>query len=276
MRYHSYFLLFLLFAGIVACHQGSENVAASAAGVNQTADFEKKDKAPAPPPPGNDGVAIERKLIKEGTLEYKVDNLRTARAQLLKAITKWNGYIGNESEYNVSDRNSTTIIIRVPAAHFDSLLAAATLGIAHFDRKDILVKDVTEEYVDVEARLNTKKDIEKRYLVLLNKANTVSEILEVEKELGVLRTDIESIEGRLNVLKNQVFYSTLTITMYEAVSAPTYFWDKIATGFVNGWDYLLSFIIGLVNLWPFLLIGAGAYWGIRRWKSARKIQRNVA
>jgi hypothetical protein len=226
------------------------------------------DQAP-PPPPGNEGVTIERKLIKEGTIEYKVDNMANARKQILASVAKWKGYVGNESEYNTSDRLSTTIIIRVPAANFDSLLMAATLGVAHFDRKEILVKDVTEEYVDVEARLKTKKELEQRYLSLLKKANTVSEILEIEKEMGVLRADIESIEGRLNVLKSQISFSTITITVYEIISAPSLFGERWVRSLGEGWQNMLDFLVGITSLWPFLLIGMGVIFGYRSWRKSK-------
>ncbi len=263
-------LMLLVFTSIFSCNQAAEKNVSDSEVPNQIADFKEKDGSPAPPPPGNEGIAIERKLIKEGSLEYEVDNLQASRAQLLKAIAKWKGYVGNESEYNTSERNSTSIIIRVPATNFDSLLSAATVGIAYFDRKDISVKDVTEEYVDVEARLRTKKDIEKRYIELLKKANTVSEILEVEKELGELRTDIESIEGRLNVLKSEVAFSTLNITIYQTIGSPSFFGERIAAGFSNGWSNLLNFMVGLVYLWPFIVMGVFGYLGYRYWRKNKK------
>ena len=70
-------------------------------------------------------------------------------------------------------------------------------------------QDVTEEYIDITARLKTKKELEARYLELLKKANKVEEIVSIEKEIGNLRSDIESIEGRLRYINNAVAYSTL-------------------------------------------------------------------
>jgi len=278
MRYHSFILLSILFISAFSCGESSEKVSSS----GQEVDYQPKENAgdeqspdPPPPPPGNEGVAVERKLIKDGTIEFKTDNLNTARKQLLQATARWKGYVGSEEEYNSTDRNSTTIIIRVPAANFDSLLAAATLGISHFDRKDIQVKDVTAEFVDIEARLKTKKDLEMRYMELLKKAKTVTEMLEIEREMGNLRADIESFEGRLNVMKNQVAFSTLTVTIYEAVSAPSFFGDRIGSGFVSGWNYLLDFMVFMVNLWPFLLLVAGGYWGIKKWRNRKRALRKV-
>jgi hypothetical protein len=254
----------------MACNQRNENAGDYQEVDNQSTESVSDEAPPPPPPPGNGDVTIERKLIKEGSIEYEADDLARAKDEWLKATKNWKGYVGSESAYNTSERNSTTLIIKVPAAHFDSLLASATMGIEHFDRKDIMVKDVTEEYVDVEARLKTKKDLEQRYQEIMKKANTVSEMLEIEKEMGTLRADIESIEGRLNVLKSQVAFSTLTVTIYESVKAPNFFGTRMGSGFVNGWNNLLDFFVFIVNLWPFFLLGALGYVGIRRWRAHRK------
>jgi hypothetical protein len=270
MKYPSYLLLMMLVFGSIGCRQTGEYQIDSTVADNQQKGEEYRNDAP--PDPNNDGIAIERKLIKEGSIEYRVDNIANARKQLLQATARWKGYIGSETEYNTSERNSTTFIIRVPAANFDSLLVDATANVRHVDRRDIQVRDVTEEYVDIEVRLKTKKELEQRYLELLKKATSVQDILEIEREIGTLRADIESIEGRLNVLKSQVSFSTLSLTIYEPVSAPGFFGERITTGFTRGWNYLLDFLVGLVYLWPFLLIGIGGYFGIRRWSNRKRVK----
>ena len=113
---------------------------------------------------------------------------------------------------------------------------------------------MTEEFLDVDARLKTKKELEIRYLDILKKASTVKEILDVERELGQLRSDIESIEGRLKYLNNQVSLATLTITIYQQLSTETQFGKKLKKGFKNGFDNLIWFFVYLTNIWPFILI----------------------
>jgi hypothetical protein len=122
------------------------------------------------------------------------------------------------------------------------------------DFKNVQVQDVTEEYIDVETRIKTKKELESRYRVLLSKARTVEEILSIEKELGTLRSDIESIEGRLKYLKDQVSLSTLSVEYYELTRSTLNFSSKLGHAVVSGWKLLLGFIVGLVNLWPFIII----------------------
>jgi hypothetical protein len=265
-----------LLLGASSCHDSNKSVDYTAG----TSDYKNKyeeqseehDNPQPPPPPGNDGIDIERKLIKQGNLVYKVDNLASAKNKLLQSVSKYKGYVSNETSNNDYDRINLTLEIKVPAIHFDSLVNEATAGVAHTDRRDIKVQDVTAEFVDIEARIKTKKELEQRYLTLLGKANSVKDVLEIERELGVLRSDIESIEGRMKVLKTSVAYATLEVTMYQTVSAPSLFGERWVNSFGEGWQNLLDFTVGITSLWPFLFLGAGAYLGIRRWRNRKKVK----
>jgi hypothetical protein len=198
----------------------------------------------------------KRKLIKTGDIEFETEDLTKTNSKIKKAIKKFGGYIASESEDKYSLKISQKIEIRVPAKNFDKLLKEISKGVKHFDSKNIHVKDVTEEFVDVQARLKTKKELETRYLQLLNKANSVSEILNIEREIGALRADIESFEGRLKYLKDQVSFSTLDVYFYKTLDFEYehQFGKKIKDGFGNGWENLIYFFIGLINIWPFILI----------------------
>lgn len=89
---------------------------------------------------------------------------------------------------------------------------------------------------------------------MLNKAVTVEDILKIEKQIGELRTEIESIEGRFKYLNDRISYSTLTIIFYEQTNSSFGFSSKFGQALINGWDNVLWVLIGLVNLWPFLII----------------------
>ena len=214
--------------------------------------------------PEPDQAELERKLIKEGHVEFETEEVEETRERVLKAVQKYQAYVSSDQSYTYSHRISHTLVIRVPAKDFDALLAAISQGVEHFEQKNISVKDVTAEFLDIAARLKTKKELEGRYMKLLQKANSVSEMLEIERQMAVLRGDIESIEGRLNYLENQVGLSTLHLTFYKSVSQETAFGKKFREGFQNGWDNLIWFFVGLVNIWPFLLLIPLLIWGIRR------------
>ena len=218
----------------------------------------------------NNLIQVQRKLIKNGDVEFESEKITVTRKTIFKAIEKYNGYSSSDNEYKNSYEISNKIIIRVPSKNFDHLLNEITSRVTKFDRKEITITDVTAEFVDIEARLKTKKQLEDRYLELLKKANTVTEILEVEKQIGDLRSEIESIESRLKVLNNQISYSTLNIKIYESISKQTEFGKKFKNGFKNGWDNLILFFVFLVNIWPFILINIVIIILFRVWKKRRK------
>ncbi|MFZ6053268.1 DUF4349 domain-containing protein [Halocola ammonii] len=124
----------------------------------------------------------DRKLTKEGYVEFETGDLTAARETVMEAVKKHNGYVSSDQEFKQRGRIKNELVLRVPADNFVNLLSDATQGVDKFDRKEIEVKDVTEEFLDVEARLKTKKELENRYLALLEKANNVSEILEIERD----------------------------------------------------------------------------------------------
>jgi len=213
---------------------------------------------------------IERKLIKEGNVEFETFSIDSTRKQVLQAVDHYKGYVASDQSNAYEGRISNTVIIRVPAENFDALLADITKGIEKVASKGIRVKDVTEEFVDISARLKTQKELEARYADLLQQATRVTEILDIEREMGKLRGEIESIEGRLRYLESQVALSTLTLTFYEETPTQTAFGRAFREGFRQGWENMIWFLVGLVNIWPFLLLVPVLIWGIRRLRRSRK------
>ena len=132
---------------------------------------------------------------------------------------------------------------------------------------------MTEEFLDVEARLKNKKELEARYQEILKQAKNVKEILEIERELNTLRSDIESMEGRLKYLQNQVSLSSIQITYYKELTKRTAFGQKFAQGFRSGWTNLIWFLVGLVNIWPFLLLLGLGIFGLKRYLRNKKLKK---
>lgn len=215
-------------------------------------------------------MELQRKLIKDGRVEYQTDQIDATRQLVFAAVEKHKGYIASDQEYTTPGRTSNTLVIRVPANNFDKLLREATAGVKKFDAREINVKDVTEEFLDIQARLKTKKELEARFLELLKKANTVTEILEIEKQLATLRADIESVEGRLKYLENQVSLSSLTMTFYENTPVYTGVTADFKNGFQNGWDNLIQFFVLLTNIWPFIVLGVLLMIGLVTYRKRRR------
>lgn len=208
------------------------------------------------------------KIIKTANLRFATANIDESYALVQKSAQKYNAILQNDNtgkDYYSVYRNVT---LRIPKQHFDAFINDLSKGVAYFDRKEISAQDVSEEFVDLEARLKAKQTLENRYLELLSKANKVSEILEIEKELANIREEIEAKQGRLQYLQNRVSMSTITIEMYTekpqgtgtTVSYGSKMWNALKSGF-NG---LSSFFLGILYVWPFILILAIVFFIIRR------------
>lgn len=234
----------------------------------------KMEEAPPPPPspssPGDPKTepTIEIKLIKTGNLEFQTSDLSKTYQRIRQAAETYAGFLSNESTSNEYDRIVQHLTIRVPSRNFDKLVDAVSKGVEHFDVRNIEAVDVTEEFVDAEARLKTKKQVEQRYQDLLKRAGKISEILEIERQIGELRAEIESIEGRLRYLRNRVDYSTLDISFYKKMAEHRVVEEnRFGRAFRNGWDGLVGFALGLTSIWPFLIImGVVGYFAWRRWR----------
>ena len=247
------------------------------AGCEQKAVDSRSRLASEPLPEKTDSVtdkpvlpSLDRKIIKEGEIHFETSDLDETRQRITASVTSLEGYISKENQYTYNDRISQTLEIRVPSGNFDKLIEDISKGVERFDTKRIQATDVTEEYLDIELRMRIKKETENRYRELLAKAQTVEEILSIEKQIGELRAEIESIEGRLKYLKDQISYSTLTVTFYEMVSTPVSFTSKLGVGLKNGWNNFIWFLIGLVNVWPFILLGSFGVLGIIAYRKRRK------
>jgi hypothetical protein len=199
----------------------------------------------------------ERKLIKQGEISFQTADVNETKSLISNIVEGLEGYIAKDNIIDSKDKITHRLVIRVPAERFDQLLTKIAENAEQLESKSIDVLDVTEEYIDVKARINTKKELENRYKELLKQAKTVEDILAIEKEMGTLRTEIESVEGRLRYLKDQVGYSTLTVEYYQKKNSSFNFSSKLVIALATGWDWLLSFLIGILHIWPFILLIAG-------------------
>ncbi len=218
-------------------------------------------------------ITVDRKIIKEGNIRFETEDVSKTQNEIRKIVSELGGYIGNENSFNYESSIEYTLTARVPEDKFNLLVEKVSSLAVKIDSKNINASDVTEEFIDVEARIKTKKELEARYKELLKKAARVDEILNIEREMGNLRAEIESLEGRMNYLKNRISFSTLTITFYEKISAPFGFFTKLRQALHNGWQALLWFIIILISLWPFIILTLIILFIILKYKK-KKILKN--
>jgi hypothetical protein len=265
--YYTYVTL-ALFIFLSGCYQAEETayVERSAPGMamkTQAMDVESVEEESLEEDHANPNFS-DRKLIKNGHLRFRTDSFEETQLDIVEAVKLLNGYISNENQSNPGNRISQNLTIRVPSKNFESLIDRILTNAGSVEERSIYVNDVTAQYTDIAARLKTKKALENRYREILKQAKSVRDILDIERELGNIRADIEATEGRLKMMDNQIDYSTLQVYFYKEVYKNEGLAYDLGAGFRKGWENLLSFIIGLIHIWPFLLIlGLGVFFLIR-------------
>lgn len=223
----------------------------------------------------------ERKLIYQANLSLEVEDQQKAYAGVQQLVAKHGGYISEDQLQTATYNIHRSLVIRVPVEHYNTLLNNLEGVAVKVLEKQSYANDVTEEWVDIEARLKTKRAVEARYLDILNKAKTIEDILKVENQLRVIREEIESREGLLKYLKDQVAISTIRLSMdqpvpyeYTPEERPGFF-ARLLTSLDKGWSGLLGFILGVATIWPFWIILALVGYGIRRLIKRSKAQKKA-
>lgn len=205
----------------------------------------------------------DRLIIKTGKISIEVERYDDSEKKVAEITNKFNGYIASSnSSLTSGGRKQGVITIKVPADKFDALLSEISI-IGKVLSSNVSASDVTEEYIDLEARLKTQKELEDRLLKLLSdKAAKLSDILEVEEKLSSVRQKIESVEGKMKYLKSQASYSTITISLYEPNLLETstgggFFyelWEAIKTGLRGLAKVVIYLIVAIIVIIPFVII----------------------
>lgn len=205
---------------------------------------------------------ISQKLVRSGGINFQSEDIEKDYAKIKSMLGGFNAYLENENQNNDNYRKSYNLSIRVPSEKYDSLLNSIS-GIAFkVESKYSNVDDVTERYYDLQNRIQNKKELEIRYREILSKANQVKDIIEIERNLNEVRTDIEMMEGQFNFLSKQIQFSSLQVQFYEELpyelNSPKKkgFWVRVFNALDNGWQVFLTVLVGLVTLWPFYFAGA--------------------
>lgn len=193
--------------------------------------YDKSDSyAPAPPRPdylqvgGQTAAEVDQKIIKNGSLQLVVKSVSEAIDRIGSLAGQKGGFVQNSS---VTERGDGThygqITVRVAAKDFETSMNGIKALAAVVKNESATGQDVTEQYTDLEAQLRNAQAQEQTYLKVLDKANTVEDILKVQQRLGDIRGTIESLQGRLKYLENVTSYSTINVSLEEepVVRVPT-------------------------------------------------------
>ncbi len=214
-------------------------------------------------------------IIKTGYLEVQVDDTNEAVEEVGDIAQVYNGYV--QSSYTYEDYSGQIIgevTFRVPVDKFDSALDDVREFADYVSYESIDAEDVTETYMDLDARLGTFYELEEQYLAVLDSAYTVTDILLVYDYLQDVREEIESLESSMQYYESQSSYSTISVYMEEELSVfegPEKWRPlNVVKEAFSDW---IGFLQGLVDkaiwlviyVWPLVII-----WLVWRWRKRRK------
>lgn len=215
------------------------------------ADYSKSSESPAQGEPLSEKESApesDRKRIYTATLSLETRTFDEALSRILSDAEKAGGYAGKTNVWQRTasgDRvyHTAELTVRIPADRFESYLNTLG-GYCNVISSSTNVADVTEAYQDLAARLSSYKTQEERLLAMLEKADDLSYLLQLEDKLSEVRYHIESYEARLRNIDQQVSYSTVTMTLTEVVDytvpAPETFGQRLKAAFSEGWEGFLS------------------------------------
>ena len=184
------------------------------------------------------------KMIYSARVTLETTEFEKTLQSLEGLITSYGGFI--ESSYvtgqsysskwnNYEPRRSAEYVIRVPSTGFKSMINDFS-GIGNVTEQRDWAENITEQFYDSQSRLNTLKVEEERLLAMLEKAETVADMIDLESRLSEVRYSIESVTSRLRNWQNQVDYSTITVSISEVKELTTIvepqrtYWEEIGDG----------------------------------------------
>ncbi|HEX4743680.1 MAG TPA: DUF4349 domain-containing protein [Candidatus Limnocylindria bacterium] len=193
----------------------------------QTAELAKG--APAPDQPATQPGSIPvpaaldptRALILTASISMRANDPWGAADRAQAVATSMGGDVMSMSQSGKGDDRHASLVLRVPAERFnDALRQLRALSDVEVLTSSVDSKDVTEQFVDLEARLRAKQAEEQRYLALLARAERIEDILRIDQSLAQVRTQIEQLTGQVNSIKTRTTFSTISLSITPAGVLP--------------------------------------------------------
>ncbi|MGN1402281.1 MAG: DUF4349 domain-containing protein [Bacillus sp. (in: firmicutes)] len=227
----------------------------------------------------------ERMIVYTADMSLSVEDANKFVGLIEKDVTAKKGFIvSKEQSVNGDGEISGVLTVRIPQASFQSFLdmVGKEKNIT-IDHQSVSGEDVTNEYVDLTARLEAREAVEKRLYEFMGKASKTEDLLKISEDLGEVQTEIEQLKGQMNYLSNQSSMSTVNIHYTEngekwRSTGDFRTWDQIKQAFIQSLHMLwafgsstLVFLIGYLPIWiPLGLAGFLIWYFIRRSQKRRK------
>lgn len=217
--------------------------------------------------------AADRKIIRNANLTMEVNSTTETQHRVTSIAESHGGFVVTSESKQREDADpgkrtlDIKLVVRVPATHFGPALDEIR-GLANNLREEnVTGQDVTEEFIDLEARIKTQRALELQFLDIMKQAYKVPDALEVQRQLADVRTDIEKLEGRKRFLENRASLSTITVnieTPRQIAVNTTGFGRELRETLSDSIDigagiilFLVRFVIVMIPIGLFVLLPLG-------------------
>jgi len=204
----------------------------------------------------------ERMIIYTGYISLETNDIDGTIAMIRSLADRYGGYVASSNKYMYDEEVRAEIVIRVPKDKFH----AAIQEIESYGKvlnENVNSEDITQQYIDLKARLSNLQHQEKRLLEILELAKNVDEILAIEKELERVRGEIESLQGQINYLERNVEMSIISINLTKpkpSFKPPSMNWGEVLETALTGlFTVLKGLIILAISTIPITIIGIIGY-----------------
>jgi len=217
-------------------------------------------------------AAQERVVIYNAYVSLEISDIQVTLAKIRGLAEGYGGYVASSSRSTYGVQNRAEIAIRVPRDKFH----AAVQQIEAYGKvldENTTSEDITQQYIDLKARLNNLLKQEERLREILDMAKTVDEILKVENELARIRGEIDSLQGQINYLEGVSEMSLISVTLTEPAppfTPPGMDWGETFEVAILGFFTILrGMMILVISLIPLAVIAIPAYYLYKRRKQKK-------
>jgi hypothetical protein len=181
-----------------------------------------------PPAPGASPASDQQLIVYTGTLDLQVTDLRAAVDQADQLVAGLGGHVSASDTTTKDDQQFATVTYRIPAEKWDEALAGLRAVGAKVLNETTKSEDVTGQVVDLDARIANAQASETALQAIMDRATTIQDVLDVQRELTSVRGDIESMTGQRDLLANRAALATLDVDFETQVAQ-----SQVAS---TGWD----------------------------------------
>ena len=273
-RYLAWILTLVLVAGLL-CGCGAESVKNGAAA--DTDAYYRAEAGEAPEMLTDSTVSnsttyapeigVSQKLIRKIYIDAETEDLDALLSQVDERIKELGGYCESRDIYNGSASSArryrrATLTVRIPAAQLDQFVDHVS-GASNVTSTNETSDDITLTYIATESRVNALQTEHDRLLELLAKAESMSDLLEIESRLTNVRAELEQIASQLKLYDNMVSYGTVNLTIsevkeYTVMEEPETFWERIGNGFMDSLEgvgiFFRELFVFIIVALPYLVL----------------------